>query len=112
MRIQWTDLKTYDIIGSGSFGRVFHGDLLGTEVAIKECVRSDSRAFDEKYFKREVDILKQSRHPNIVQVLYIGAACQRLQANAPFFYFVHLGRGYAGCMDLTCNKHHSWRFFI
>ncbi|KAG0319610.1 hypothetical protein BGZ97_001805 [Linnemannia gamsii] len=74
MRIQWTDLKTYDIIGSGSFGRVFHGDLLGTEVAIKECVRSDSRAFDEKYFKREVDILKQSRHPNIVQFMGI---CKR-----------------------------------
>ncbi|KAF9934733.1 hypothetical protein FBU30_000591 [Linnemannia zychae] len=74
MRIQWTDLKTYDIIGSGSFGRVFHGDLLGTEVAIKECVRSDSRAFDEKYFKREVDILRQSRHPNIVQFMGI---CKR-----------------------------------
>lgn len=58
MRIQWTDLKAFTSIGSGSFGRVFHGDLLGTEVAIKECVRSESRAFDEKYFKREVDILK------------------------------------------------------
>ncbi|KAF8926100.1 hypothetical protein BGZ47_002897 [Haplosporangium gracile] len=74
MRIQWADLKTYDTIGSGSFGRVFHGDLLGTEVAIKECVRSDSRAFDEKYFKREVDILKQSRHPNIVQFMGV---CKR-----------------------------------
>ncbi|KAF9953779.1 hypothetical protein BGZ72_005170 [Mortierella alpina] len=74
MRIQWADLKTFDIIGSGSFGRVFHGDLLGTEVAIKECVRSDSKAFDEKYFKREVDILKQSRHPNIVQFMGI---CKR-----------------------------------
>lgn len=58
MRIQWTDLKVFTSIGSGSFGRVYHGDLLGTEVAIKECVRSESRAFDEKYFKREVDILK------------------------------------------------------
>ncbi|KAF9435735.1 hypothetical protein BGZ76_005628 [Entomortierella beljakovae] len=74
MRIQWSDLKTFDIIGSGSFGRVFHGDLLGTEVAIKECVRSNSKAFDEKYFKREVDILKQSRHPNIVQFMGI---CKR-----------------------------------
>ncbi|KAI1303772.1 hypothetical protein EDD11_005311 [Mortierella claussenii] len=74
MRIQWADLKTFDIIGSGSFGRVFHGDLLGTEVAIKECVRSNSRAFDEKYFKREVDILKSSRHPNIVQFMGI---CKR-----------------------------------
>ncbi|CAO3566345.1 unnamed protein product [Mortierella alpina] len=74
MRIQWADLKTFDIIGSGSFGRVFHGDLLGTEVAIKECVRSESKAFDEKYFKREVDILKQSRHPNIVQFMGI---CKR-----------------------------------
>ncbi|KAG0231828.1 hypothetical protein BGX31_005346 [Mortierella sp. GBA43] len=74
MRIQWSDLKTFDIIGSGSFGRVFHGELLGTEVAIKECVRSNSKAFDEKYFKREVDILRQSRHPNIVQFMGI---CKR-----------------------------------
>ncbi|KAK3819238.1 MAG: hypothetical protein JOS17DRAFT_357175 [Linnemannia elongata] len=88
MRIQWTDLKTYDIIGSGSFGRVFHGDLLGTEVAIKECVRSDSRAFDEKYFKREVDILKQSRHPNIVQFMGI---CKRRKRFYIITEFLPLG---------------------
>ncbi|KAF9585914.1 hypothetical protein BGW38_000070 [Lunasporangiospora selenospora] len=88
MKIQWSDLKRFDIIGSGSFGRVFHGDLLGTEVAIKECVRSDSRAFDEKYFKREVDILKQSRHPNIVQFMGI---CRRKKRFYIITEFLPLG---------------------
>ncbi|KAG0349012.1 hypothetical protein BG005_011224, partial [Podila minutissima] len=88
MRIQWTDLKAFTSIGSGSFGRVFHSDLLGTEVAIKECVRSESRAFDEKYFKREVDILKQSRHPNIVQFMGI---CKRKKRFYIITEFLPLG---------------------
>ncbi|KAG0345668.1 hypothetical protein BG004_003336 [Podila humilis] len=88
MRIQWTDLKAFTSIGSGSFGRVYHGELLGTEVAIKECVRSDSRAFDEKYFKREVEILKQSRHPNIVQFMGI---CKRKKRFYIITEFLPLG---------------------
>ncbi|KAF9203851.1 hypothetical protein BGZ49_005973 [Haplosporangium sp. Z 27] len=92
MRIQWSDLKTFDIIGSGSFGRVFHGELLGTEVAIKECLRSDSRAFDEKYFKREVDILKQSRHPNIVQFMGICKRKKRIYIVTEFLPLGNLRR--------------------
>ncbi|KAF9146448.1 hypothetical protein BGX30_000070 [Mortierella sp. GBA39] len=103
MRIQWTDLKTYDIIGSGSFGRVFHGDLLGTEVAIKECVRSDSRAFDEKYFKREVDILKQSRHPNIVQFMGI---CKRRKRFYIITEFLPMGNLRRWIQD--DNKEFGW----
>ncbi|KAF9350350.1 hypothetical protein BGX26_011469 [Mortierella sp. AD094] len=103
MRIQWSDLKTFDIIGSGSFGRVFHGDLLGTEVAIKECVRSNSRAFDEKYFKREVDILKQSRHPNIVQFMGI---CKRKKRFYIVTEFLPLGNLRRWIQDET--KEFGW----
>ncbi|KAG0015970.1 hypothetical protein BGZ80_009511 [Entomortierella chlamydospora] len=103
MRIQWSDLKTFDIIGSGSFGRVFHGDLLGTEVAIKECVRSNSRAFDEKYFKREVNILKQSRHPNIVQFMGI---CKRKKKFYIVTEFLPLGNLRRWIQDET--KEFGW----
>ncbi|KAF9916571.1 hypothetical protein BX616_003418 [Lobosporangium transversale] len=103
MRIQWSDLKTFDIIGSGSFGRVFHGDLLGTEVAIKECVRSNSKAFDEKYFKREVDILKQSRHPNIVQFMGI---CKRKKRFYIVTEFLPLGNLRRWIQDET--KEFGW----
>ncbi|KAI7817186.1 kinase-like domain-containing protein [Gamsiella multidivaricata] len=103
MRIQWTDLKTFDIIGSGSFGRVFHGELLGTEVAIKECVRSNSRAFDEKYFRREVDILKESRHPNIVQFMGI---CKRKKRVYIITEFLPLGNLRRWIQDET--KEFGW----
>jgi LIM domain kinase 1 len=56
-------------IGGGSFGVVFRGEYLGTEVAIKEVLPNNT--YDvEKYFERECVLMKEARHPNIVQ--YIG----------------------------------------
>ncbi|KAG0055230.1 hypothetical protein BGZ83_009285 [Gryganskiella cystojenkinii] len=103
MRIQWEDLKVYDTIGSGSFGKVFHGDLLGTEVAIKECVRSESKAFDDKYYKREVDILRQARHPNIVQFMGI---CKRKKRFYIITEFLPLGNLRRWIQDET--KEFGW----
>ncbi|GJJ68090.1 hypothetical protein EMPS_00436 [Entomortierella parvispora] len=103
MRIQWEDLTTFDTIGSGSFGRVFHGDLLGTEVAIKECVRSESKAFDDKYFKREVNILRQSRHPNIVQFMGV---CKRKKRFYIITEFLPLGNLRRWIQDET--KEFGW----
>ncbi|CAO1613759.1 unnamed protein product [Sympodiomycopsis kandeliae] len=56
-------------IGGGSFGVVFKGEYLGTPVAIKEVLPNNT--YDvEKYFERECVLMKEARHPNIVQ--YIG----------------------------------------
>ncbi|PWN48662.1 kinase-like protein [Violaceomyces palustris] len=56
-------------IGGGSFGVVFKGEYLGTQVAIKEVLPNTT--YDvEKYFERECVLMKEARHPNIVQ--YIG----------------------------------------
>ncbi|PWN37278.1 kinase-like protein [Meira miltonrushii] len=56
-------------VGGGSFGVVFRGEYLGTEVAIKEVLPNNT--YDvEKYFERECVLMKEARHPNIVQ--YIG----------------------------------------
>ena len=56
-------------IGGGSFGVVFSGEYLGTQVAIKEVLPNNT--YDvEKYFERECVLMKEARHPNITQ--YIG----------------------------------------
>ncbi|KAI9592396.1 kinase-like domain-containing protein [Syncephalis fuscata] len=66
--IQFTDLEFHEEIGSGLFGAVHRGEYLATEVAIKECFQDT--AFDfEKYFTREVDMLRAARHPNVVQFM-------------------------------------------
>ncbi|CEH17150.1 kinase-like protein [Ceraceosorus bombacis] len=58
-------------IGGGSFGVVYKGEYLGTEVAIKEVLPNNT--YDvEKYFERECVLMKEARHPNIVQ--YIGVS--------------------------------------
>lgn len=70
--IQYSDFTDLRAIGSGTFGSVRRADYLGTDVAIKECFRQlpDAPDFDfEKYFNREVDMLKQATHPNIVQFM-------------------------------------------
>ncbi|EGC35140.1 hypothetical protein DICPUDRAFT_152543 [Dictyostelium purpureum] len=61
-------------IGRGSFGQVQKASYFGTDVAVKQL--SSLVSIDPDYFKfmlREIKILKNMRHPNIVQ--YIGACC-------------------------------------
>ncbi|KAJ3288037.1 hypothetical protein HK104_008351, partial [Borealophlyctis nickersoniae] len=73
MSIPWEDLSDFRDLSSGSFGVVRRADYLGTDVAVKEFLDiSDQPGFDvRKYIGREVDILKESRHPNVVQVRLI-----------------------------------------
>ncbi|KPV71924.1 uncharacterized protein RHOBADRAFT_4257, partial [Rhodotorula graminis WP1] len=55
-------------LGKGSFGCVYKGEYLGIEVAIKEVLPSTE--YDvEKYLQREITLMQQARHPNIVQYL-------------------------------------------
>uniref|UniRef100_A0A5K3EP25 Protein kinase domain-containing protein n=1 Tax=Mesocestoides corti TaxID=53468 RepID=A0A5K3EP25_MESCO len=53
------------VIGSGSFGMVFVALLDGErEVAIKKVLQ------DKRYKNRELQILREIRHPNIVSLMY------------------------------------------
>lgn len=56
-------------IGRGSFGQVFKGTWRGTEVAIKRIPANCMREADTKDFMKEAFILRQLRHPNVLQVL-------------------------------------------
>nr|VZI42450.1 unnamed protein product [Spirometra erinaceieuropaei] len=61
-RIMYSNAKA---IGSGSFGMVFVALLNGEqEVAIKKVLQ------DKRYKNRELQILRELRHPNIVSLLY------------------------------------------
>ncbi|XP_038878665.1 serine/threonine-protein kinase EDR1 isoform X1 [Benincasa hispida] len=69
--IQWEDLIIGERIGLGSYGEVYHADWNGTEVAVKKFLDQDFSGAALAEFKREVLIMRQLRHPNIV--LFMGA---------------------------------------
>ncbi|KAJ3238902.1 hypothetical protein HDU81_006913 [Chytriomyces hyalinus] len=62
----WTEIK------SGAFGVLYKADYLGTEVAVKTFsdISTQEASFDlQKYIEREVDMIKDARHPNVVQFM-------------------------------------------
>jgi len=69
--IDYEHLSDFKLIGKGIFGVVYKASYLGTDVAVKECFSTIKQyGFDfEKVFNREVSILKECRHPNIVQYM-------------------------------------------
>jgi len=69
--IDYQYLSDFKLIGKGIFGIVYKASYLGTDVAVKECLPFIKQyGFDfEKVFNREVTILKECRHPNIVQYM-------------------------------------------
>ncbi|CAA6659406.1 unnamed protein product [Spirodela intermedia] len=69
--ILWEDLTLGERIGLGSYGEVFHGELHGTEVAIKKFLQQDISGDALEEFRSEVQIMKRLRHPNVV--LFMGA---------------------------------------
>ncbi|KAJ3296379.1 hypothetical protein HDU79_006858 [Rhizoclosmatium sp. JEL0117] len=72
MFIKPTDLTDWVMIKSGSFGVLHRADYLGTDVAVKSFldITNQDSSFDlQKYVEREVDMLKDARHPNVVQFM-------------------------------------------
>ncbi|KAN0038555.1 hypothetical protein ACTA71_000734 [Dictyostelium dimigraforme] len=64
------DIKVGDSIGSGAYGMVYRGTLFNSDVAIKK-IQNEKNEKNEftKYLKREVAVLKNIQHPNIVQFI-------------------------------------------
>ncbi|GAA5846724.1 hypothetical protein JCM9279_003429 [Rhodotorula babjevae] len=84
-KIQYSDLSpesTWIRLGEGSFGCVYKGEYLGIEVAIKEVLPSTE--YDvEKYLQREITLMQQARHPNIVQYLGLSLAPPSADSTLP-----------------------------
>ncbi|XP_031124800.1 probable serine/threonine-protein kinase drkA isoform X2 [Ipomoea triloba] len=69
--IRWEDIRLKEEIGQGSFAIVYRGIWNGSDVAVKvyfgnEC--SEGTLLD---YKKEIDIMKRLRHPNVL--LFMGA---------------------------------------
>lgn len=70
--IPFDELTDWEQIGHGSFGNVYRCDYLGTDVAVKEFLPAgdSTKGFDlETYIGREVAILQECRHPNVLQFM-------------------------------------------
>ncbi|KAI9175732.1 hypothetical protein H9P43_006096 [Blastocladiella emersonii ATCC 22665] len=68
--IRFEDLELKTELGRGLFGVVYLAEYLGTQVAVKEVFRIPGVEF-AKYFAREVDGLREARHPNCIQFMGI-----------------------------------------
>ena len=56
-----------NLLGRGSFGQVFKGEMLGCKVAVKRLEGAGWQGPDE--FRMEVEVLSRMRHPNIVLLM-------------------------------------------
>ena len=73
-----------DIIGRGGYGDVYKARWMGTKVAVKKFSKRYMNRKELKNFIKEIEMLNQLRHPNIV--LYMGVSLET-QANS-FFYMI------------------------
>jgi serine/threonine protein kinase len=65
------ELEYQEKIGGGCFGSVYRGRCRGKEVAIKKLFRQDVDEKTLNEFKKEVHVMSQLRHPNVL--LFMGA---------------------------------------
>jgi len=70
-KIDISKLKLGKRIGKGSFGEVYVGSYLGTEVAVKKILANKISPEFLQEFAREAALMRDLRHPNVVQ--FIGA---------------------------------------
>lgn len=66
--IDFDNIQVIEKIGGGNYGNVYKGYYFGTPIAIKQILDVDDE-FMHKYIEREMAILKDVRHPQIVQFM-------------------------------------------
>lgn len=71
--IRWEDLQLGEEVGRGSFAAVHRGVWNGSDVAIKVYFEGDHNAMTWTECKKEINIMKKLRHPNVL--LFMGAVC-------------------------------------
>ncbi|XVF52831.1 hypothetical protein PTKIN_Ptkin05aG0050300 [Pterospermum kingtungense] len=69
--IRWEDLQLMEEVGQGSFAVVYHGIWNGSDVAIKVYFAGEYKELTLLDYKKEIDIMRKLRHPNVL--LFMGA---------------------------------------
>ena len=82
------DAKT-DLLGSGGYGGVYKASWLGTKIALKKFRKRTLTRNALKDFIKEIEVLNQLRHPNIV--LYMGVSID--QQNHFYMVTEFVGKG-------------------
>ena len=79
-------VQLYDLIGAGSYAKVYKGEWKGTKVAVKQLHEIFSDAGDQekggltKTFYKELGMNMKLRHPNIIQ--FLGVATHLIDSGA------------------------------
>ncbi|KAL1332057.1 hypothetical protein HN51_060935 [Arachis hypogaea] len=69
--IHWENLQLREEIGQGSYAVVYHGIWNGSDVAVKVYFGNGYTEETLHDYKKEIDIMKRLRHPNVL--LFMGA---------------------------------------
>ncbi|XP_019155902.1 PREDICTED: serine/threonine-protein kinase EDR1 [Ipomoea nil] len=69
--INWEDIRLKEEIGQGSFANVYRGIWNGSDVAVKVYFGNEYSERTLLDYKKEIDIMKRLRHPNVL--LFMGA---------------------------------------
>lgn len=85
--VPWSEVHLMKAIGEGSFGKVFRGEFLGVDCAVK--LAKPDVCLEEGFlqrFRRECAIMAQIHHPNILalQAVVIDAPARKFAIITPF----------------------------
>ncbi|KAF7810193.1 putative serine/threonine-protein kinase [Senna tora] len=69
--IQWEDLQLGEEVGQGSYAVVYRGIWNGSDVAVKVYFGNEYTEDTLQDYRKEIDIMKRLRHPNVL--LFMGA---------------------------------------
>ncbi|KAK9277617.1 hypothetical protein L1049_007163 [Liquidambar formosana] len=69
--ISWEDLQLREEVGQGFYAVVYHGIWNGSDVAVKIFFGNEYREGTLLDYKKEIDIMRRLRHPNVL--LFMGA---------------------------------------
>ncbi|KAI9143667.1 kinase-like domain-containing protein [Paraphysoderma sedebokerense] len=108
-QLNFQDFSIIKELGRGVFGIVYLADYWGTEVAIKEVFQVQDVNF-QKYYEREVGMLREARHPNCIQFMGITTSGSPSTSDQKYYIvteYVPMGNLKQWIEDHT--KELSWR---